>query len=430
MTWRKAGKGESARQEASYTGSYATGDGVEMKVPYSFFGSRYDDEELNAVAEAMRQDSLTSGPQVTALQREFADYVGAKHAFATQSCTSALHIGTSLFHMKPGDEVITTPITFIATSLPLLKAGLVPVFADVEPGTLNIDPVSVEQKITPKMKAIYVVSYGGHPVDMDPIMDIAKKHKLWVLEDAAHSPGAEYKGRKVGSLADVTCFSFHSLKNMTTGEGGMLTTDHDEFVEQVPLLRSMGVKDYTGQEDYWLPYHYDVVTVEGEFGHHYRMDEMRAAIGRVQLRKLDMLNAERAAVAEYLDEGFSRIEGCSTPYVAPYAKPVWYLYSLQVDTKKLGIDRDNFIRLLYREEGIQPVEHYLPSYLLTIYKERGYKPGLCPVAEDVFFHKVINLPMHPRLTRADMDAMIGGVERAIQKAKAGKTGRENIKVKK
>jgi perosamine synthetase len=410
-------------KDVAITDSYATGDDVVLKVPYSFNGSRIGLEEAEAVMRALQQDSLTMGPEVRNFQEEFAEYVGARHAFATQSCTAALHLGTSLLHFKPGDEVITTPITFIATSLPLLKKDVVPVFADVDPRTLNIDPSKIEEKITPKTKAIYVVSYGGHPVDMNPIMEIARRHKLWVLEDAAHSPGAEYQGRKVGSIADITCFSFHSLKNMTTGEGGMLTTNNDQFAEEAPLLRTMGVKSYDTQADYWLPYHYDVVTVQGEFGMHYRMDEMRAAIGRVQLRKLPQLNAERAAIAEYLNQGFARIDGCTPPYVAPDCKPTWYLYTLQVDTKALGIDRDDFIRFLYRQGGVQPVQHYLPNYLFTIYKERGYKPGLCPVAEDMFFHKTFNLPMHPRLTKADCDAMIEGVAMAIKMAKKSSNGR-------
>jgi len=412
-TWRTVGKAK----DVAITDSYATGDGVELKVPYSFNGSRIGLEEVEAVVHALQQDSLTMGPEVRGLQSEFGEYVGVKHAFAVQSCTAALHLGTSLLHFKPGDEVITTPITFIATSLPLLKKDVVPVFADIDPRTINIDPNKIEALITPKTKAIYVVSYGGHPVDMDPVMDIARKHKLWVLEDAAHSPGAVYKGRKVGSIADITCFSFHSLKNMTTGEGGMLTTNNDDFAKEAPLLRTMGVKDYANQTDYWLPYHYDVVTVNGEFGMHYRMDEMRAAIGRVQLRKLDSLNAERTAVAEYLNKGFSQIKGCTPPYVAPDCTPTYYLYTLHVDTKGLGIDRDDFIRVLYREGGVQPVQHYLPNYLFTIYKERGYKPGLCPVAEDMFFNSYFNLPMHPRLTHADCDAMIDGVALAVKKAK-------------
>ncbi len=416
--WRTIGK----PKDVAITDSYATGDAVELKVPYSFNGSRLGLEEGEAVLRALQQDSLTMGPEVRNLQSEFAEYVGAKHAFATQSCTSALHLATALLHLQPGDEVITTPITFIATSLPLLKKDCVPVFADVDPRTVNIDPASVAQKITPKTKAIYVVSYGGHPVDMDPIMELARQHRLAVVEDAAHSPGAEYKGRRIGSIADITCFSFHSLKNMTTGEGGMLTTNNDQFAEECPLLRTMGVKSYENQADYWLPYHYDVVTIGGEFGHHYRMDEMRAAIGRVQLRKLDALNAERAAIGEYLSRGFAQIEGCTPPYVAPDCQPTWYLYTLHVDFKGLGVNRDTFIRYLYREGGVQPVQHYLPNYLFTIYKERGYKPGLCPVAEDVFFNRIINLPMHPRLTRKDCDAMLEGVALAIKKAKLGHNG--------
>jgi perosamine synthetase len=419
MTTKTVGK----PKDVAITDSYANGDDVVLKVPYSFNGSRIGLEEPEAVVRALQQDSLTMGPEVRGFQEEFAEYTGVKHAFATQSCTAALHLGTSLLHFKPGDEVITTPITFIATSLPLLKKDVVPVFADVDPRTVNIDPNKIEAKITPKTRAIYVVSYGGHPVDLDPILEIARQHKLAVLEDAAHSPGAEYKGRMVGAIADITCFSFHSLKNMTTGEGGMLTTNNDQFAEEAPLLRTMGVKSYENQADYWLPYHYDVVTVNGEFGMHYRMDEMRAAIGRVQLRKLAQLNAERAAIAEYLNRGFAQIDGCTPPYVAPDCKPTWYLYTLQVDTQALGIDRDAFIRCLYRQGGVQPVQHYLPNYLFTIYKERGYQPGLCPVAEDLFFNRIFNLPMHPRLTKKDCDNMIEGVASAIKQAKQKTNGR-------
>ena len=202
--------------EGGITSSYATNDGVKLKVAYSFMGSIYDEAERKAALDAMAQDSLTMGPKTIEFQDKFAKMTGTKYAFAATSCTTSMHVVTQLFDIKPGDEVIVTPNTFVATSLVILKEGGIPVFADIDPRTFNIDPNDVERKITPKTKAIYVVHYAGQMVDMDPIMEIAKKHNLKVLEDCAHATGSSYKGRKAGSIGDCGAFSFHSLKNITT----------------------------------------------------------------------------------------------------------------------------------------------------------------------------------------------------------------------
>ena len=301
-----------------YTGSYATADGVQKVIPYEFQGSLYDADEFYMIMQAFMGDSLTTGPQVSEFENEFAAYCGTKFARACSSGTAALDLATQAIGFEPGDEVITTPITFIATTLPLLRMGAVPVFAEVDPLTMNLDPNDIEKRITKKTKAIYVVYYGGQMADMDPIMEIAKRYNLIVVADAAHCPGAEYKGKKAGSIADITCFSFHSLKNMTTGEGGMVTTDNEEWANRIKLLRTMGVKSFEDQKDYWLPYHYDVVKVNGYLGTNYRMNEISAAFGRAQLRKLDSkLNRKRIEIGRYLNDKISGIDGVAAPYEDP-----------------------------------------------------------------------------------------------------------------
>ncbi len=406
--------------EASYSGSYQTGDDVKLRVPYSFRGTPYGEEEMAAIKEALQGDTLTMGPIVDKFQAEFAEYSGVPHAFATSNCTTAMHIAAQLLNFKPGDEIITTPITFIATSEPLLKMGAKPVFADVDPRSLNIDPKSVAEKITPKTKSIWVVHYGGQMVDMDPIMELAKKHNLTVLEDCAHAPGAEYKGRKAGSIGTFGAFSFHSLKNMTTlGEGGMLTTTDDGYAKEISILRCMGLQNYKNQADYWLPYHYDVVTIRGEIGNNFRMNETQASVGRAQLRKLDSFNARRMEIGRKLNAGLAGLEGIDTTWEDPNCKHIYHLYSLFFNEEINGASKDDFIRVLYREEGVQPIMHYKPNYLFTIYQERDpdyYKQGLCPVAEKRF-SQLLNLPIHPMLTDESVDIMIDAVKSAHKKVR-------------
>lgn len=400
--------------EGKITSGYATGDRwwKNIKVPYSFFGSIYGKEEEEAVLKAMKQDSLTMGPNTTAFQDEFAKYCGTKHAFAVSNCTTAMHVCTQVFGIKEGDEVIATPNTFIATSLVILKEKGRPVYADIDPKTFNIDPKEIEKKVTNKTKAIYVVHYGGQMCDMDPIMEIAKKHKLYVLEDCAHTPGAEYKGRKAGSIADAGCFSFHSLKNMTTlGEGGMITTNRDEFAEGIRMLRCMNVTHWEEKyEDYWYPSHFDVKDVNGYWGNNYRMNETQAAVGRVQLKKIDMLNEKRREIGRYITDGIKDIKGVTPTYEDFNCKHIYHLYTLCVEEEILGASRDEFMRVLYREEGVQGILHYQPTYHFTALKKMGYGEHECPIAEKFFYRREINLPMHPRLTKKDLDTMIQAIK--------------------
>jgi perosamine synthetase len=418
--------------EGGITSSYETGDGVKLKVSYSFFGSIYDDNEKNAALEAMAQDSLTMGPQVQKFQEEFAAAHGVKHAFATSNCTTGMHLCTQLFDLKQDDEVIVTPNTFIATTLVLLKEKVTPVYADIDPKTFNIDPVEIAKKVTPKTKAIYIVHYGGQMCDMDPIMKIAKKHNLYVLEDCAHAHGAEYKGQKAGSIGDAGVFSFHSLKNLTTcGEGGMITTNRDEWVKPIEALRCMNLGGWDPEQekftfgkhtltkvvdgkysDYWIPSHFDVVDVNGHWGNNYRMNEIQAAVGREQVKKIDMLTEKRQKNARYINEGIKDIKGVNGVYESPDCKHVYHLYTLTVDPQMY--DRDEFLRTLYREYGVQGILHYQPTYHLTGLKKLGIT-GDCPIAEEFFYKRELNLPMHPRLTQQELDDIVKGIRKTAEK---------------
>ncbi len=420
--------------EGGITSSYATDDGVKLKVPYAFMGSIYDEAEEKAVLEAMKQDTLTMGPKVAEFQNKYAKMCGTKYAFAVTNCTTGMHVATQLFDIKEGDEVIVTPNTFIATSLVILKEKGIPVYADIDPRTYNIDPKSVEEKVTDKTKAIYVVHYGGQMVDMDPIMEIAKEHNLFVLEDCAHAHGAEYKGRKAGSIGDVGVFSFHSLKNLTTcGEGGMITTNNDEFAEGIEGLRCMNLTEWDAKQtewtfgehtlkkeseiDYWIPSHFDVKSWNGHWGNNYRMNEIQAAVGIVQLDKLDMLTNKRREIGRKITAGLQGIKGITPVYEEDWAKHVYHLYTLAVEEEELGASRDEFLRVLYREEGIQGILHYQPTFHLSGLAEMGYDPNQCPNSTKFFYKRELNLPMHPRLTDEDIKAMITGIKNAAEKVR-------------
>ncbi len=423
-----------SESEGGITSSYEMKDGVQIKVPYSFFGSIYDKDEEEAVLSAMKQDSLTMGPQVQKFQDEFASMCGVKFAFAMSNCTTGMHLATQLFDIKEGDEVIVTPNTFIATSLVILKEKAVPVYADIDPRTFNISPEEIEKKISPKTKAIYVVHYGGQMCDMDPVMELAKKHSLFVLEDCAHTPGAEYKGKKAGSIGDLSSFSFHSLKNMTTlGEGGMLTTNRPEWEKPIEMLRCMNLTSWPVDKeefrfgnislekkegDYWIPSHFDIDDVNGHWGNNYRMNEIQAAVGRAQLKKLDMLNEKRIGIGRYINEGIKDIDGVTGVYEAPGRKHVYHLYTLCVEEEILGASRDEFMRVLYREEGVQGILHYQPTYHFTGLRKLGiYGENECPEAEKFFYKRELNLPMHPKLTKEQQDMMIEGIRNAAGKVR-------------
>ena len=430
--------------EGGITSSYANNDGVQLKVPYSFMGSIYDEAEQKAALAAMAQDTLTMGPKTTEFQNKFAKKHGSKHAFACSNCTTGMMVATQIFDIGKGDEVIVTPNTFVATSLPILKEGATPVFADIDEKTFNIDPEEVAKKITSKTKAIYVVHYAGQMVDMDPIMELARKHNLYVLEDCAHATGSSYKGKMAGSIGDIGCFSFHSLKNITTcGEGGMITTDNDEFAKGIMGLRCMSNQPWSwddvledpnkkewkfgsritctkspDQLEYWLPAHFDVRPYLGKhWGNNYRMNEIQAAVGCCQLDKLDMLIEKRREIAHKITAGISDIKGIEPVYEDPNCYHSYHLYTVCVNEAELGGSRDEFMRVLYEEEGVQGILHYQPTFHFTGLKNLGYDPDQCPKASDFFYKRELNIPMHPRLTEQNIVDTIEGIKNAAAKVR-------------
>ena len=317
---------------------------MEWKVPYSGISNRIGLEEAEAVVRVLQQDSLNKGPTAQRFEQAFRAKIGVKHALAMNSCTTALFLSAQILGLKEGDEVITTPQTFWVTTWPMLVRKCKIRFTDIDPNSLNIDPATIEPLVNAKTKAIYVVHYGGQAVDMDPVMTIARKYNLRVVEDCAHAPAATYKGRCVGTMGDVGCFSFHSLKNMTTGEGGMLVTnDSDlyEFAEPLGTIHMYGLmyertdkrigpyqepayyKDWHAKQSFNKDY------VDGNFevGSNYRMSDLQAALGLAQLGKLDELNDRRREIARRLNDGLRGIRGISLQEEKPYARHIYHLYT-------------------------------------------------------------------------------------------------------
>ena len=351
-----------------------------------------DEEDIRAVVEVLRSDWLTTGPKVQEFEMTFADLVDAREAVAVSSGTAALHAAMYAIRIGPGDEVIVPPITFVASANCVVYQGGTPVFADVDSATLLLDPMKVESKITSRTKAIIAVDYAGQPCDYDALRVIADKYNLVLVADACHSLGGSYKGRKVGSLADLSVFSFHPVKHITTGEGGLVTTDGRHWAQCMRAFRHHGItKDYQS----WF---YEMV----DLGYNYRLTDFQCALGMSQLRKLPDWVTRRQEIAQRYDAAFAE-----TPKVTPLGvrEDVSHAYHLYVI--KVALRAEVFATL--RAKGIGVNVHYIPVHLHPFYREQfGTQLGLCPVAESAY-EQIISLPMFPSLTDADVDEVIGVV---------------------
>ncbi len=357
------------------------------------FKPSFGEEELEALKEPFQTGWIGLGPKTREFEERFAEYIGTKFAVALNSGTAALHLALKVLDVE-GMEVITTPMTFVSTNHAILYNGGIPVFADIEPDTLNINPAEIGKNITPKTKAIVVVHYGGHACDMDPILELAKGRNIYVVEDAAHGCGGEYKGQKLGSIGDLACFSFHAVKNMSTGEGGMITTDDPELHGRLLKLRWMGIsKDTWSREekDKKYSWYYNVE----EVGFKYHMNDIPAAIGLVQLKKLDKMNRRRKEITEKYDRGLRGLRGLETPVVKPYASPSHHNYVIRVD-------RRDQLNIYLQERGISTGVHYIPNNHYEMY--RGFR-GQTPVSDTVW-EKVLTLPLFPDLKDAEVDLVV------------------------
>ncbi|KHL94005.1 aminotransferase DegT [Paenibacillus sp. IHB B 3415] len=369
-----------------------------------------DEEDIAAVVEVLRGDFITQGPTIQEFESKVAEYVGAKYAVAFTNGTAALHGACFAAEIGPGDEVITTPITFLASSNCVLYQGGIPVFADIDMDTYNIDPVQVEQKITDKTKAIIAVDFSGQPVEIDRLSMISRDYNLVLIQDAAHSLGATYKEIKVGSWADMTMFSFHPVKHITTGEGGIIVTNNEHYYHQLQLFRSHGMtKDPHKMLKNDGPWYYEMQ----ELGYNYRMTDMQAALGVSQLDKLDSFVNRRRGIAERYNRELTGIQGLILPYQQEESNSSWHLYVTRWLPEVLkGTRRDWFDALRQLNIGVHV--HYIPVYTQPYYQKLGYESGLCPNAE-TYYNTAITLPLYPKMSDQDVIDVIQSVRWVVSK---------------
>lgn len=365
-----------------------------------------DQDDIQAVVDVLQSDFLTTGPKIAEFEQTVADYVGAKYAVAISNGTSALHAACFAAGIGPGDEVITTPLTFAASANCVLYCGGTPVFADVDPKTYNIDPEDIQRKITDRTKAIIAVHLAGQPCDMDAIHSIAREHGLIVIEDGAHALGSVYKGKKVGSMSDMTTFSFHPVKPITTGEGGMIVTDNEDFYKKMILFRSHGItRDdsmMTRNDGPWFYQQFDL-------GYNYRITDIQCALGCSQMKKLDRFLARRKEIVAHYNEAFADCDNIITPYQLSDTESGWHLYIVQVK----NCDRRQVFEKM-REKGIGVNVHYIPVYMHPYYQEHGYENVHCANAEEIYSH-IISLPLYPGLTSEQQDYVIDTLKSLCEK---------------
>ena len=382
----------------------------ELEVSY---GTIYDDEEASALIAVLKDRAPSCGKKVKQFESEFAAYCGVKYALAVTSATTGLTLAGIALEIAPGDEIITTPLTWIATASAFSVLGAKIVFCDIDPLTYNLDPHKLEALITPKTKAIVPVHLFGQCCAMDQICAIARRHGVAVIEDAAHNPGGDYLGVRSGAWGDLGVFSFHQQKNMSTlGEGGMVTTNSRELYERVLSYRSLCCRIY-GESDKYLsideaqyPMGKEYWRLQfDDFGYNFRMIDAQAAVGSVQLTKLDAHNRKRMELAERLTEKLRGVGGIGLPYVDPKGRHVFHIYAIQLE---LGfpLSKTDFMWELYTQKGIKAWSHYMLVHLTQPYRAQGHAEGECPVAEElVAWH--VTLPIHPRLTGEAIDYMAG-----------------------
>ena len=364
-----------------------------------------DAADIDEVVDTLRSGWLTYGPKTQRFETEFKQLAGAEYAVATNSCTAGLHLSLLAAGLGPGDEVITTPLTFAATANVIVHAGATPVLADISYDDLNIDPEQIERRITPRTKAIMPVHYAGHACRMDEILDIARRHNLVVIEDAATAAGSAYRGRPVGSLGDMTVFSFYPIKNMTTGQGGIVTTNHPEYAERLGSLRNHGL-DSNAWNRYSAEASRPFYTLS-EPGFNYGMFDLLAAVGLGQLQRLPEFNARRTDLAAHYTRLFADVPQVEVPTVSPDVTSNWHLYVMRLRDTTLG--RDDLVTAL-KARGIGTSVHYYPVHYHPYYREHfGFREGDYPVCESEF-DRILSLPLFPQMTEHDVERVVEAVK--------------------
>lgn len=367
-----------------------------------------EQEDLIAVSSTLESQYITCGPMVKKTEKAFEEYLGVKHVSLVSNGTAALHCACIAAGIQPGDEVITTPLTFAASANCILYCGGRPVFADVNPETYNIDPKSIEEQINDKTKAIIAVDFTGQAVEHDRLREICDKHGLIFIEDAAHAIGTKYKGKPVGSLADMTCFSFHPVKTITAGEGGAVSTNDDELSRKLTLAHLHGITHDEQEmeckeiEGSW---YYEQISL----GYNYRMTDFQAALLASQLKRIELFKARRQEIVKRYDEAFSDMPEIILQKEIPESDTCRHLYIIQLNFDRLNCTRRQFFDAM-SAENVQPQVHYIPVYWFPYYQKMGYRKGLCPVAEDVY-KGIMSIPLYPKMTDQDIDDVIATVKK-------------------
>ncbi|MBN2150883.1 MAG: DegT/DnrJ/EryC1/StrS family aminotransferase, partial [Candidatus Lokiarchaeota archaeon] len=386
------------------------------------FGTMYGEEEKAAIAECLARDAPTSGKRVIEFEKRFAEMCKTRHAIAVSNGTAALLMACKAIDIKAGDEVITTPVTWIATAASAVVLGAKVKFCDVNPSTMNMDPETIKPLITKKTRAIIPVHLYGRSVDMDPISELAARHGLHVIEDSAHAPGGNYHGKMTGSIGSIGCFSFHEQKNMSTlGEGGMVTTNDDSFNERVRSYKSHCTRVF-GQSTKYLPLdesdHASEVD-KGRYwfqdfddcGYNVRMTDVQGAVGLCQLKKLAKLNGRRQEIAAFLSEELGKLPGLESTGTIPRAESVYHLFLLFIE-KGSKVSRDQFVYKLHQDFGIRCGTHYMPLVHVKAFKDRGHSPRECPVACERW-ERLVTLPCHPRMAQEHLDYLVDSIKRVV-----------------
>lgn len=380
------------------------------ETPIAYGKQCVEQDDIDAVVETLRSDFITCGPKVDALEEKLCEVTGARYAVVVSNGTAALHLAALAAGFGEGDEVIVSSVTFAASSNCVLYCGAKPVFADIRPDTYNIDPESIEKLITPRTKGIVAVDFTGQAVEHDAIREICKKHNLILIEDAAHAIGTKYKGRPVGSIADMTCFSFHPVKTVTSGEGGAITTNDEQLYHRLMRLRTHGIT--RNPEEMVHPTDALWYNEQVELGYNYRMTEFQAALLLSQLKKLPKFSARRKEIVEKYNKAFSEMPEIFVQREIPESDTTRHLYILRLNLDKLTCDRRQFFDALYAE-NTRPQVHYLPVYWHSYYEKLGYQKGICPNAEK-YYEEVMSIPLYYSLTDADTDDVIRAVKKVVE----------------